>query len=144
MFSGSWKIVNSGLLALFTAAILTLEQCGPCGGLNPALAGLMWVCGKTAFHTLPAKWRGCCYSAFVTTGSVIHTALPISPNGGTVNDGNDAGLQRARRELPGWYKGYKIGNPWTAPGPTIRWSLFLGGGTAAALNKICNVIESNV
>ncbi len=59
--------------------------------------------------------------------------------------GKNATAKRARRQLsselmdtmPIWYNGYKLYNPWTTPAENLGWSLFLiGGGTAAAINKI--------
>lgn len=88
--------------------------------------GIMWSCGTKAFHTLPSKfqWSGCCHPSVVTTGITILYEHPHV---------------RIVREIsgpPSNYKGYVLTDPWTSPSANIGWSVFLGGGTTAALNKI--------
>lgn len=98
-------------------------------------SGLMWVCGRKAFHLLPPQfgWAGCCHPAVVTTGTTIYSAPESQPDQ----------HQRRRRSLtedgtgvPRGYQGYTLADPWTAPGANIGWSMFLGVGTAVAINKI--------
>lgn len=49
---------------------------------------------------------------------------------------HSTGLLHRRRSPPDRYSGYVLSDPWTTPGANIGWSLFLGEGTTAALNKI--------
>ncbi len=79
-------------------------------------------------------WSGCCYPALMSMGTTVYAA-----------PGKNATAKRARRQLsselmdtmPIWYNGYKLYNPWTTPAENLGWSLLLiGGGTAAAINKI--------
>ncbi|XP_049329729.1 syncytin-A-like [Astyanax mexicanus] len=92
-----------------------------------------WVCGQTAYTNLPQKksrngtwvhsfpWNGCCTPAMV----VPHMAV-LPKNS----------LTRKRRAVGSKYNGYVLADPWTTPGASVGWSLFLGGGTTATLNKI--------
>ncbi|KAJ8384822.1 hypothetical protein AAFF_G00198090 [Aldrovandia affinis] len=38
--------------------------------------------------------------------------------------------------IPHKYRGYVLGDPWMTPGAMVGWSIFLGEGTTAALNKL--------
>ncbi len=94
----------------------------------------VWVCGDRAYHRLPTKmWSGCCYPALMSVGTTVYAA-----------PGTNATAKRARRQLstelmdtiPDRYNGYKLYNPWTTSAANVGWSILIGGGTAAAINKI--------
>uniref|UniRef100_A0AAR2IYE3 Uncharacterized protein n=1 Tax=Pygocentrus nattereri TaxID=42514 RepID=A0AAR2IYE3_PYGNA len=81
-----------------------------------------WVCGQSAYTRFPIasqyNWRGCCTPAIVVPNlAVLHK--PVSTRRGAST-----------------YNGYTLADPWTSPGTAVGWSVFLGGGTTAALNKI--------
>uniref|UniRef100_A0AAY5EDJ1 Uncharacterized protein n=1 Tax=Electrophorus electricus TaxID=8005 RepID=A0AAY5EDJ1_ELEEL len=100
-------------------------------------AAIMWVCGRMEYSSLPTlivshtrhqfPWKGCCTPALTIPSLVIYTCLQLTSD-------------RAKRSVingtPNRYGGYVLANPWTNPGMNAGGSLFLGGGTTAALNKI--------
>ncbi|KAL6463092.1 hypothetical protein MHYP_G00274830 [Metynnis hypsauchen] len=91
-----------------------------------------WVCGSQAYTGLPRvsrsnatspflfTWHGCCTPALVLPHSTMYVHTRHS----------------RRRRSASFYNGYTLADPWTSPSSAIGWSLFLGGGTTAALNKI--------
>lgn len=93
-----------------------------------------WVCGSTAYTRLPRifranatkpslfAWSGCCTPALVLPQ--VHTYT------------STASRNRSKRSVGSFYNGYTLADPWTTPGATVGWSVFLGGGTTATLNKI--------
>lgn len=98
--------------------------------------GIMWSCGGKAYHGLPPQfqWSGCCHPSIVTTDTTVF--LKKVP---TITNIQSTTHFRDRRDItgvPSKYDGYVLADPWTSPNANVGWSLFLGGGTAAALNKI--------
>lgn len=95
----------------------------------------MWSYGKKAYHDLPPlfRWSGCCHPSIVATDTkVFHQKTSATKHQTTTY------LQDYRdiTGIPSKYEGYVLADPWTSPHASIGWSLFLGGGTTAALNKI--------
>ncbi len=103
--------------------------------------GIVWSCGKKAYHKLPPQfqWSGCCHPSIVTTDTkVLHKETP------TINTQSTMHFQ-AHRDItgvPSKFDGYVLADPWTSPSANVGWSLFLGGGTTAALNKINGIAWS--
>ncbi|KAI7791135.1 hypothetical protein IRJ41_010260 [Triplophysa rosa] len=98
---------------------------------NQTMPAIVWVCGGRAFHHLPAiPWTGCCYPAFMSVGAAVYVA------------DKEKVQQRRKRstliqsEMPAYYKGNKLWDPFTGIGAQIGWSLFPFGGTAATINKL--------
>lgn len=98
---------------------------------NETMPAVVWVCGDRAFHYLPVKpWTGCCYPAFMSVGATVYVA-----------DKEKVQLRRKRStliggEMPNYYKGSVLWDPWTSVGAEIGWTLFFRGGTAATINKL--------
>uniref|UniRef100_A0AAY5ER42 Uncharacterized protein n=1 Tax=Electrophorus electricus TaxID=8005 RepID=A0AAY5ER42_ELEEL len=90
-------------------------------------AAIMWVCGRMEYSSLPTLIVRCCTPALTIPSLVIYTCSQLTSD-------------RAKRSVingtPNRYGGYVLANPWTNPGMNAGGSLFLGGGTTAALNKI--------
>ena len=77
------------------------------------------------------QWSGCCHPSIVATDTkIFHKKTPVTSIQSTTRF-------QACSEITGVpfkYDGYVLADPWTTPNANV--SLFLGGGTAAALNKI--------
>lgn len=97
--------------------------------------GIMWSCGRKAYHNLPPQfqWSGCCHPSVVATDTkVFHKKAPTTNIQSTIH----LQVHRDVTGVPSKYDGYVLADPWTSPGANIGWSLFLGGGTTATLNKV--------
>ena len=95
----------------------------------------MWSCGKKAYHDLPPlfKWSGCCHPSIVTTDTKIFHKKAPSTN---VQSDKYSQIHKDDIGVPSKYDGYVLADPWTSPKANVGWSLFLGCGTTATLNKI--------
>ncbi|KAL1264179.1 hypothetical protein QQF64_004534 [Cirrhinus molitorella] len=93
----------------------------------------VWVCGDRAYHDLPGKgWSGCCNPALMNVGTSVY--LPTDEHEVVSRKKRNVGIMPG--VLPERYNGYKLSDPWTTPGATMGWSIFLGVGTAVSINKI--------
>lgn len=94
-------------------------------------------CGKKAYHNFPPQfqWSGCCHPSIVTTDIKILRKKNIQSTMHSQAHKDMAGL-------PSKFEGYTLADPWTSPSADVGWSLFLGGGTNAALNKINGIAWS--
>ncbi|KAM3602295.1 uncharacterized protein V6R79_001523 [Siganus canaliculatus] len=97
--------------------------------------GIMWSCGKKAYHNLPPlfQWSGCCHPSVVTTDTTIFQKKIPAVN---VELNTHFRAHRDITGIPSKFDGYVLADPWTSPSANVGWSIFLGGGTAATLNKI--------
>lgn len=103
--------------------------------------GIMWSCGRKAYHNLPTQfqWSGCCHPSIVTTTTEILYKKPPTIN---IQSTIHSQTHQDTIGVPSKFDGYVLADPWTSPGANIGWSLFLGGGTTAALNKINGIAWS--
>lgn len=102
-------------------------------GLRETTAGTVWVCGQTAFHSLPKKWVGCCYPGLLDVGTEVYF--------NNENKDYKQSSMRPKRSLadekiPLMFQGTKLWDPWTSRISMTGWSFLIGGGTAASLLKI--------
>lgn len=74
----------------------------------------------------------CHPSIIVTDTKVFHKKSPTT----NIQSTTHFRVHRDITGVPSKYDGYVLADPWTSPNANVGWSLFLGGGTAAALNKI--------
>lgn len=109
-----WNVTRAEVKCPFSAAIW----------LTPLMR---WICKNQAYFSLPVlhTWSRCCYPATMRPGMGIFDEDSFEPK---------SPLSKAKRSTPAKYNGNVLADPWTTPGAATGWCL--GGGTAAALNKI--------
>lgn len=78
----------------------------------------VWVCGQLPYHYLLVSWEGCCYPVLVVPS--VHV-ITLRQN------------KRSLGEMPEWYPGYHLWDPWIA---SFGLALVPSAGVAVALQHI--------
>ena len=88
-------------------------------------SAVLWVCGRTARHFLPAKWNGCCYAGIIYTGTDVY---PVVPRPDTQATGEsrakrsietETNLDKIRKKYPD----YHFLDPWSDPDTSIVYGI---------------------